>query len=1317
MRRILLILLPLLVSITAIIIAYNHLRPRLESYVIRQVSEYSKANLPIHIQIQKLQIQLINPYVTAKQIQLIPNQSPSFLSHNAQVESVSVYLDFLALATGRLQISEIEIDNPQVRLNSDYLFSGETKPDQKIDFLKIFEILNDLPITLIELNDSSLFLNQWNQIPQISFEQTLVQLKRSKNRLQLNVDLPELRFEKGKRNDQVRAEAQATLTPQNLEIHYLNLENESSKIQISGLATQVESIHFNPQANLKLDVSLKNQELIQKIQSWSTLKLPAVKGDLRAQGIVQISGLEKISSDFKLALNEIEVDQFRFGSAQIEGSFANKVFKFSELQLHHPAGEAKLNKTEFNLSDMSLSSTLKVETFDFQKLFVSLDLKSIPVFSEARAELPCQAYFKPSFRLNCTGQVNGEYFRLTDSIRSKNQIVAFQNYQINGQVEVNSENVNYKTQLMIGNSRGLSDGIIDYKTGFKINYSTELLDFKNIQNLVNLPFEGQVRLTGSTEGDSQAATMSMNAEAQNFWFANYFLGELKTNLSYQNGILSFIGAQGLVGLTQYQGDLQLNLPQGTVQAVAKSPYLETKDMLQIFSRIVQLPFEVQASGNAEIKVWGPLQFNLLSYDLRTSLFKGSVAGESFDRAFFDVTSRDGEVKTDRAYIQKGTSQINMTGLGHSNGLVEVLIEGQKIKIQDSENINKLSSSLIGNLNFKMTLNGPVLSPDSNIRGTLSEVSIQDQDIENTSFNLTLNRNSIEGQVNIVGGKIFGEFIFPYNETAPFKLDLKANQWDFTAFLSILTAGAVQSDYKSNLTGQINIRSDRGGFWKSTGQIQIDRLFIARDNYSLENPKPMIVQMFDGTIQLEDINLIGPGQSFSIEGKNFTTQNLAMNVKVKSDLKLLQILTPFLEDIGGPVDLTAQVRGELLKPQVLGNLTIQNSYVKIKGFPHPIEKIKSDIIFSHSKILINSIRGQLAGGAISGDGQIQINGFRDVDTKIRAHIEGMSLNVPDKVRTTGSADLLFSGKWFPFILSGTYTVQNGMITMEFDDSSASSGPRTSSYLPQMILQDAFDPIQLDIQVDMSRKVAIKNSLVDGNLTGQLQIKGPPQNPIPIGTIEADANTKLFFRDKLFEVNTMTVNFNEPTQINPEIFVSARSRLEDYDISLLVQGKTKDLQLKLTSVPPLPEQDIISLLALGVTSQKLDQNINSSEQAAQSSYQIGSVILSQNPLNKKLQEQLGVDLQFSSDFDDTKNVAVPKITLSRKITPKLNASASRSFGDESSVRVRLQYSINPNVSAVGSWEGREASENKSVTGNQEIENQSILGLDLEFKREFR
>ena len=330
--------------------------------------------------------------------------------------------------------------------------------------------------------------------------------------------------------------------------------------------------------------------------------------------------------------------------------------------------------------------------------------------------------------------------------------------------------------------------------------------------------------------------------------------------------------------------------------------------------------------------------------------------------------------------------------------------------------------------------------------------------------------------------------------------------------------------------------------------------------------------------------------------------------------------------------------------------------------------------------------------------------------------GVTFNVPDKVRSSGSADLLFSGRWFPFTLSGTYHVTSAMVEKEFtEDGGGVTGVRQSLYLPKLLREGQFEAILLDLQILLSRNIVIKNSLIDGSVTGQLQVKGPPTNPVLLGKINMERRSKIIFKDKVFDVQSGMIDFNDPDEINPNLYISAVSRINEYDITLLAQGPSKNLTIHLNSVPPLSEQDIISLIALGVTSSAMDQNLQSRQQAEQLGVEIGGAVLAK-PINKQLESTLGLNLAVTSQYDSTRNISVPKITLSRRLSEKMKVSGSRPVGDTQSYDIKLEYFLNSNITAIGSFETRGSEESTNVQSTQQ-ESQSIFGLDLEFKREFK
>jgi translocation and assembly module TamB len=400
----------------------------------------------------------------------------------------------------------------------------------------------------------------------------------------------------------------------------------------------------------------------------------------------------------------------------------------------------------------------------------------------------------------------------------------------------------------------------------------------------------------------------------------------------------------------------------------------------------------------------------------------------------------------------------------------------------------------------------------------------------------------------------------------------------------------------------------------------------------------------------------------------------------------------------------------------------------------LEQLKADVLFSQKKIIINSFSGQMAGGRASADGIIQIAGYKDFPTQIQLRLDNVNLKVPDGVATSGSAQLNITGNWFPFLLAGTYNVHEGLIDKSFQ-SEEENTVRRSAFLPRIILQDAFDPIKMDIETNLGETFKVKNSLIDTLIAGQMRIKGTPRVPILIGEVRALKGGQLFFRETPFEIQTATVRFDNPQEINPILYVTARAqvvalddseniqsssqtasdpnasdrrRTRQYEISLLLQGTPKNAKITLTSQPPLEEHDIISLLALGVTSQQLERRQSSGQDQAT---EIGSAILSQNLKVKT--KWVDVKVAPTNSIDDTR-VGDSKVVMSRQWSPKMTTSVSRTIlSNKTDAEVR--YQLNDSLSAIFNYEGRQVDDEERKKRTDTATDK--FGVGLEYGVEFK
>lgn len=1323
MKRVFWILLtPLAIFLTLWALGGTYLAPRLEAWTLAKIQSYSEENLPIKIQAQRLTLKFLSPSIALENIEIRGKGSLQDSLPLIKIAGIRAYIDLFHLLSGRLTLSAVVAESPEAEINIDP-FLKKDSPPQELPLDEIFAIVEKIPLNRILLQNVQAHIHSKKMKLDVFVNSGDLLLASMGNNLTAKTNLPDLRVKLSRVGEFGGSlDSHLNLTRQSLRIIQLGLRLGESEIVARGELNPFAKVTLRPAGVLDLTGKVDLSDIHSEMKRLRPdLKIPAIGGKLVTEINFTVDGLDNLKAHGEVSTHSVVMDKLELGDARIQGEYSDGSISLSEINVHHPSGEATLIQTELELEGNSrFKSHIQVKNLDLYKLFQSLDLANIPVGLDLEGQLPCEGQLRPFFQLTCSNvTLKGQNLWVKTEMKPQvPDLVNIDSMSAQGQVQVTTQKVTYAAAVNLGASSGSSDGVIDFETGFKINYKTNKLDLSHVRNLANLKLEGTTSIAGSTSGDSASAIFDMKLNARDFVFENYALGNLITDLKYRKGHLLFENIAGAVNKTQYLGELDVDLGSSSLIGDFTAPTADLADIALAFDRIYRFPLPVQGVGSIRAHVDGPLDFWKLNYKLE-SVFKAPIIGpETFNQLTFNASATNGNIKADQVLLQRGLSTLSMQGGISSDRIMNLYADGKNWRLEESNLIGKINSNILGSLNFAVEFKEGVMTPQVLLKGAVTDTLFEDQEIPNSNAVLRINRDALSGQMSLFGSRVQGEFQIPMKKgRTPLMVKMTTNNWNYATLLGLIGGANLANEYSSALTSSVDLRSELGDILKATGKIHIEEFSLKRGPLSFTNNGPIDITADHGVGTIKNFTLQGLGTNIQLRGQGFTAERLGLGVTGNADLRLMQIFTPFLEDMGGPVKISATVSGPLRKPEILGNANATNTFVKIKGFPHPLERMSADVVFSQSRIMINSIKGQMAGGSLTGEGSVVINGIQDFPTSIRIHLDGVTMNVPDKVRSSGNANLLLSGRWFPFTLSGTYQINSALVEKEFtEESEGVMGVRQSQYLPKFLREGQFEPILLDLQILLGRNIIIKNSLIDGSVSGQLQVKGRPEAPILLGKISTEKRSKIIFKDRVFEIQSGIIDFNDPDEVNPNLYISAISRINEYDITLLAQGPSKSLTIHLTSVPPLSEQDIISVIALGVTSSAMDQNLQSRQQAEQLGVEIGGAVLAK-PINKQLESTLGLNLSLTSQYDSTRNISVPKITLSRRLSEKMKVSGSRPVGDAQSYDIKLEYILNNNITAIGSFESRGSAEESTNLQSTQQETQSIFGLDLEFKREFK
>ncbi len=1313
-------------------ITYSRETPQLKKWILIKIQVLSREKASLEVTAKKIKFNLLPPGIELIDLTLTPKDKPlSQTVAPVQIERLRITLSPLALITGRFEIGSILIEHPVVSL---FIKKPERQAGKKETSFEIpWDDLIHLPIKNIYIQGADILTDLEGPGILLKLDGFGLNFQKTPDSLQLEIFSPHTLIKQKGIDSSLTELGLATriiAEKEVVEVSALKLSIGKNFVigrgQARGEITKLkyENLGVRTISHLNLD------EIADKLRIFfPTLKLPRMAGQFNFEAVgSQKRGNIPVASA-EIDTQNLEVNQFKIGNVHTKVSVVKDVLTTPALEINTTAGHMILKDLTVSFAgDSKFSARVLTEDIVLEKLLENIGSGHPPIHMDISLKTACEGIYAPQYRVECAGEAAGRNFDV-HSEPEKHTIAAVKDFKIVTRFILENGKMNFpEGELSMGGSRGKASGQIDFVSGFNINYSSPALDFKDITSLADLKYVGAIEIAGSTSGDGHAATFKSHIKMNDFWFQDYGFGKGEFDLRYEKSDLYFSNLSAHFSNTDYQGDVTVKLSSpSTINANLNFSRLNLEDITYAFSKKVTLPFSASAQGSALIHASGPMALSKLNYTLRSQFDNGIVFGEAIRDLVFNVHGINGHAYADDVRLKKGDGKVHLKGDVSNNGIMSLFVKGEDIRLADFDHLRTSFKGLDGLLGIDMALQDRILDPRMSLRGLVTNITINQDPLEDSNFSLDVVPDKFIFNAGFFAEQVKVSLTQPRQQKAPFSFKLEANNWDFSQVLSLVSGSDFKKDYETNVTANVDLSSSSGNFWDSIGRISVPRFFVRHGNSQMENKDPLEIKFNGGNVDIQNFNLQGDNTNIKATGSRDKKDNLKVNVDGNLDLSLLTFLTPFFQDMRGILKINSQVAGHSSKPEFLGNAFIDKGYFKLRTFVHPFEDIKADVLFSQSRIVVNSIKGALAGGDMALAGNVVIKGYHDIPVDISGDLNHATFTVPDGLMTKGSGRFRISGSWFPYTLHADYNVDSGLYSKNFGDENNSTLIKRSAFLPKTILQKEAAALEFDLNTHFQKGISVKNNIVDSDVKGDIRVRGDPGKILLTGEIETQPNGKIFFRETPFAISTARVKFDNPNENNPVIYAEGTSRVREWDVNLLFQGTMDKHEIKLSSSPPLPERSIVSLLALGTTEDDLEKSRSTDQQALQG-YQAGGVLLEQNPLVQDFKRSTGVQVRFTQNVDDTRNIIMPRFVAQKDWTPKFSTSLGRTLGDRSASDFKMEYRFNKSISILGSYEQRDYDQFSVSTlpnsatipvpvGTQPTSTTDIMGIDLQYQLEFR
>ncbi|UCF69922.1 MAG: translocation/assembly module TamB domain-containing protein [candidate division WOR-3 bacterium] len=669
------------------------------------------------------------------------------------------------------------------------------------------------------------------------------------------------------------------------------------------------------------------------------------------------------------------------------------------------------------------------------------------------------------------------------------------------------------------------------------------------------------------------------------------------------------------------------------KAISDGRLVLSSNDLSVVSAIVEGFEDLTGKMVFELNVTGSFEDPRGKAHLRLSDVR--LYGEEMQSAEFDFTVANYCINVTRGMVTTGRGALNIAGLYEWKEKDFVLqVRGDSIATRSPEVFGTDTFFIGGEIAIDMTFSGYTDNPQGTGRVLFREISYDtfyigdyhlDFTLEDTVLTVSLKN---EARNSSILGKIFLFWNYPYDAT------LRLEHFDLDTYLKP-TAGFV--------TGEVLVSGELVDPGATLATARIDTILLKYDQRLAQNLAPVVVHLEDGVISLQPTELSIAGEKLFLEG--------SMPLDLRSGLVDFWARSSMIElsSIGHLLQMSLLMEGNLQfdvhfqgRPRAFdidGRLSVSNAKFETKRIL--IDSVECNLGLKNGVVTVENCRGRMNEGRFDVKGFANLSGGR-VDTIVLA--AGLDRAVyADKNfgRVVLSAEMQLSGERDSLRIDGEIVVNEGMYDAPIRLQTV-IGMLTAANRPVPEQSEILKRIYCDVGISVPDRVKIANNVANLAAKADLEVKGYLARPNAYGTITAIGEGSIQYLGKKFTVVNAVVEFDNPYKIDPVIDLTATTSVAaadgDYDLYLALNGTVTNWQLQLSSNPPLPEQDIISLLLIGqrrpgeVTG--ISQDVDLKGKAKD--YALDAI---RHGIEKTTQDFLGLDkFTLSGDLSDPSTVRI-------------------------------------------------------------------------------
>jgi len=752
---------------------------------------------------------------------------------------------------------------------------------------------------------------------------------------------------------------------------------------------------------------------------------------------------------------------------------------------------------------------------------------------------------------------------------------------------------------------------------------------------------GKMNISGEVSGTVNKPSMDARMNGENLGFENIRFGKVDVNIRFSNGRFSMEHGKILNG----------------------NSGLDISGFAQIFDpgdyKLIENPdFDVALKGDTlflEDFVQGMKGKFVLNGHV-----KGSV---DHPKGQFDLSGKNVDLNIQKLNEIRLASTIDGRQI-HFDPLSCVIAPGEKIVLNgwvstdknydfsmisndiSLKNIKKMASLNIDSGKISLDISGKGGFENPRLKGkiVLSDLSFNNQRLEQIPFEI-----KVEDQTAYISGGLNFTLDATYGlQSRSFSTSARFNNTDLTPYLQLVG----KKQLNGTITGSIESKGNFGTPIQIEGTTRISQLALFWKDTPLVKGNDLILLIHNDEISIPGmrLSLLDQGHC-TIKGSGKLNKDLKLEADGNIPFKILPMFTEEISDATGESHFSLKVNGSLSTPNIIIQANIKNGGMTIPGLFQKLHDMNGDVRITSDAMVLDGIKGMLDNGTFELKGAIDLERYQPSNIGLKLKLDNLPISIPDLLDVRLSSELDVRGtseksmiKGYVELLEGTYEKDVRLNLMQSIGQASRKEPLVASKTPWPI----FNNMALDCNIRYRDPFVVDNNIALLTIKPDLNIHGTVNQPLISGRAEVETGTVYFQRNE-FNVKKGVFDFLNPYKIEPTIDIQSEVKIREWTVFLKISGTPDALRFDMTSDPSEREEDILSLLISGKTTQELIAREGGSSLSPK---QMLADVLSET-VQKDIKDATGLDV-VALEYNEAKDAEASdevKVTLGKELSRRV------------------------------------------------------------------